>query len=127
MKEGQSLTAIAANAANQTTVQAENTAAISNPNEKNVTLETGIKRGESLIKTVVLRKPLVGSLRGLSLQDILKWEVNSMSKLLTRISEPTLTESEINSMDIPDFTELNVAVTDFLAPAAAKSQAALMT
>lgn len=122
-----SLSAVAANAANQTTVQAENTAAISNPNEKTVTLETGIKRGEFLIKTVVLRKPLVGSLRGLSLQDILKWEVNSMSKLLTRISEPTLTESEINSMDIPDFTELNVAVTDFLAPAAAKSQAALMT
>lgn len=122
-----SLSAVAANAANQTPVQAENTAAIANPNEKTVTLETGIKRGEYLIKTVVLRKPLVGSLRGLSLQDILKWEVNSMSKLLTRISEPTLTESEINSMDIPDFTELNVAVTDFLAPAAAKSQAALMT
>lgn len=123
-----SLSAVAANAAsNQTPVQAENTAAIANPNEKTVTLETGIKRGDHTIKTVVLRKPLVGALRGLSLQDVLKWDVDSMNKLLTRISSPTLTESEINNMDIPDFTELNVAVTDFLAPAAAKSQAALMT
>ena len=105
--------------------QAENTAAIANPDEKTVILETGIKRGEHTLKTIVLRKPKVGALRGLSLQDVLKWDVDSMNKLITRISSPTLTEAEINNMDIPDFTDLNVAVTDFLAPAAVKSQAAL--
>lgn len=106
--------------------QAINTAAATNPNVKTVTLETPLVRGDNLISIVEIRKPNVGTLRNLSLQDVLKWDVGSMVKLLPRITSPALSEPEIMNMDIPDFTALNVAVTDFLASASAKSQAALM-
>lgn len=96
-----------------------------NATEKTVTFETGLKRGDQIINSIIIRKPNVGALRGLSLQDILKWDVNAMTKLITRISSPNLTEAEINSLDIPDYTDINVAVTDFLASANLKSQVAL--
>lgn len=107
--------------------QVANTEAAANSNVKVVELETPLVRGETSIKTVEIRKPNVGTLRGLSLQSVLQWDVTTMTKLLPRITSPALSEAEINSMDIPDFTELNLAVTGFLASASAKSQAALMT
>lgn len=106
--------------------QATNTATAADPNITAVELESPIKRGENSITVIEVRKPNVGSLRGLSLQNVLQWDVNTMTTLLTRITSPVLNESEIRNMDIPDFTALNVAVTDFLASANAKSQAALM-
>lgn len=107
--------------------QTTNTEATANPNVKTVELETPLVRGEVTINTIEIRKPNVGTLRGLSLQSVLQWDVTTMTKLLPRITSPALSEAEINTMDIPDFTELNLAVTGFLASASAKSQAALMT
>jgi hypothetical protein len=105
--------------------QAINTAAAANPNVKTVTLETPLTRGDNLISSIEIRKPNVGTLRGLSLQSVLQWDVNSMSKLLPRITSPAISEPEIMKMDVSDFTALNIAVTGFLA--SAKSQVALMT
>lgn len=107
--------------------QAANTAVVADPNAKVVTLENPILRGTQQITEITIRKPNVGSLRALSLQSVLQWDVNSMIKLLPRITAPTISEQELTNMDIPDFTALNVAVTDFLASASAKSQIALMT
>lgn len=109
----------------KTEEQQVNSAAIENPNLKVVDLETGIKRGDTVINTITISKPNVGALRDLSLQSVLQWDVNSMSKLLTRITNPPVTVQEINSMDVADYTSLNIAVTDFLLSAKQKSQTAL--
>lgn len=63
-----------------------------------VTLDTPIKRGDQLIETVTLRKPMSGELRGLSLNDILQNDVLSLQKVIPRISTPMLTEQDRKSV-----------------------------
>ncbi|NNP73915.1 hypothetical protein A7P53_15120 [Acinetobacter defluvii] len=97
------------------------------PNVRIVELENPIIRGDQRFTTIQLRKPNVGTLRNLSLQDVLKWDVNATNTLLTRVTLPTLNLNEINEMDVSDYTSLAVELTNFLVSAKAKSQAALMT
>lgn len=107
--------------------QIENTEAIANPNVKTVQLESPIIRGGQTITTISLGKPNVGTLRNLSLQDVLKWDITATNIVITRISQPSLTIDELNSMDVGDYTSLCVELTDFLVSAKAKSQATLTT
>lgn len=109
------------------TAQVQNTQAIQDPNLRIVELENPIIRGDQCFTTIQLRKPNVGTLRNLSLQDVLKWDVNATNTLLTRVTLPTLNLNEINEMDVSDYTSLAVELTNFLVSAKAKSQAALMT
>lgn len=78
-----------------------------------VNLTQPIKRGENSIASVVLRKPEVGSLRGLKMTDILQMDVNAMMALLPRISEPALLPAEISAMDPADFMELAGRIVGF--------------
>lgn len=110
-----------------TDTQAENNQAIQDSNVRIVELENPIIRGDQRITSIQLRKPNVGTLRNLSLQDVLKWDVNATNTLLTRVTLPTLNLNEINEMDVSDYTSLAVELTNFLVSAKAKSQAALMT
>ncbi len=107
--------------------QVQNTQAIQDPNVRLVELENPIIRDKESFTTIQLRKPHVGTLRNLSLQDVLKWEVTALNTLLTRVTFPTLNLNEINEMDVSDYTALAVELTNFLVSAKAKSQAALMT
>ncbi len=107
--------------------QTENTQVLSDPNIRIVELEKPFIRGEQRFTTIQLRKPNVGTLRNLSLQDVLKWEVNATNILLTRITLPTLSLNELNEMDVSDYTSLAVELTNFLVSAKVKSQAALTT
>lgn len=107
--------------------QVQNTQAIQDPNVRLVELENPIIRGDQRFTTIQIRKPNVGTLRNLSLQDVLKWEVNATNVVLTRITFPTLNLNELNEMDVSDYTSLAVELTNFLVSAKAKSQAALMT
>lgn len=87
---------------------------------KTITLDTPIKRGETDITSVELRKPLAGELRGLSLTALLQMDVTALQRVLSRITTPTLTEQEVGSMDPADLTQLGSEVVDFLLPKAAK-------
>ena len=107
--------------------QNENTQVLSDPNIRIVELESPIIRGEQRITSIQLRKPNVGTLRNLSLQDVLKWEINATNTVLTRITLPTLNLNELNEMDVSDYTSLAVELTNFLVSAKVKSQAALTT
>ncbi|AMW79756.1 hypothetical protein AMD27_13190 [Acinetobacter sp. TGL-Y2] len=107
--------------------QETNTSAIADPNVKTATLENPIMRGEIAITEIQIRKPNVGTLRNLSLQDVLKWDINAVNTVLTRVTQPTLNVAELNAMDVSDYTTLTVELTSFLVSAKAKSQAALMT
>lgn len=104
-----------------------NTETITDPNVKTAILENPIKRGDIQITEIQIRKPNVGTLRNLSLQDVLKWEINAVNTVLTRVTQPALNVAELNAMDVSDYTTLTVELTSFLVSAKAKSQAALMT
>lgn len=88
-----------------------------NPNL--ITLDTPIKRGDELIKTLTLTKPNAGTLRGVSLADVASSDVNALIKVLPRMTYPPLTEAEITRMELPDMMTLAAKVVGFLVPASA--------
>lgn len=83
-------------------------------NENIVKLEFPIKRGETEIKQVELMKPNAGSLRGVRLSDIAGSDVDSLIVVLPRITVPSLTKAECNSLDPVDLIALAGKVIGFL-------------
>ncbi|WP_372941445.1 phage tail assembly protein [Shewanella sp.] len=79
-----------------------------------VELDYPIKRGDKEIKTIELRKPRAGEMRGLSLTDVLQMEFNALNRLLPRITNPALTEAEIMNLDPADLLQIGSEVTSFL-------------
>lgn len=83
-----------------------------------VILDEPIERGEGekkqTIKEVKLRRPKSGELRGLRLVEVANADVSSLITVIPRISEPPLTEKELNDMDPADFSSLAVEVAGFL-------------
>lgn len=78
-----------------------------------VDLEEPIVRGETKITKVILQKPKGGALRGTSMNDVLNSDVNTMFKVIPRISTPSITEAELIDMEADDLTSLCGAVVDF--------------
>ncbi len=85
----------------------------------NITLQSPIKRSETSIDAVVLRKPTAGELRGVSLVELLQMDVSAISKVLPRITVPTLVQEEIAGMDPADLLAMGAAISGFLLPTAA--------
>ena len=83
---------------------------------KTVTLDQVIQRGDTTITEVQLRKPKAGEMRGLNMADVLQMDVNALTKLLPRITTPILTEAEIGNMDPADLMQLGSEVSTFLVP-----------
>jgi len=92
------------------------------PTSKTITLDTPIKRGDQSITSVTLRKPSSGELRGLNLTDLLQMDVNSLKKVLPRITSPILTEQDIDSLDPADLVDLGSSVALFLVKKANQEQ-----
>lgn len=84
----------------------------------NITLQSSIHRGETSIDAVSLRKPTAGELRGVSLVDLLQMDVDAISKVLPRITTPTLLEQEIAGMDPAVLLTMGAAISGFLLPTA---------
>ncbi|MCG8995052.1 phage tail assembly protein [Laribacter hongkongensis] len=83
-------------------------------NSKTLTLDTPIKRGDTLIDSLTLRKPGAGELRGCAISDLARMDVATLVRVIPRISTPSLTEHEVSSMDLADLTELASEVAGFL-------------
>ncbi|GHD59833.1 phage tail assembly protein [Jeongeupia chitinilytica] len=85
---------------------------------KNVTIELDepIKRGDQIIASITLRKPNSGALRGLNLTDVMQINVSALKTLLPRISDPTLTEADVDKLDPADLLQLGTEVAGFLVP-----------
>ena len=81
-----------------------------------VTLSTPIIRGEQSISQIEVRHHKSGELRGLALADLLRLEVDSLRKLLPRITIPTLVDQEVSSLPPSDLVKLGMEVASFLAP-----------
>lgn len=88
-----------------------------------VTLDFPIKRGDTEITVIELRKPNAGALRGTSLQALVNLDVNALATVLPRITTPTLTEHEVNQLDPADLVQLGSEFAVFLAPKAALAAA----
>ncbi|EKF65019.1 phage tail assembly protein [Serratia plymuthica] len=85
-----------------------------------VTLSTPIKRGSTEISTVAITDTIkqAGSLRGLRLVDVLNFDYDAISTLLTRVTAPALTSVEISMLDTGDFVSFIEELTPFLTKAA---------
>ena len=84
------------------------------PQFRTVTLDTPIMRGETAIAELKLRKPRSGELRGLSLVDLGQLKVDALTKVLPRISMPTLTEAEVGNMEPADLLACGAEIGSFL-------------
>lgn len=85
-----------------------------------VTLTTPIKRGGNEVSTVAITDTIkqAGSLRGLRLVDVLNFDYDAISTLLTRVTSPALTSLEISTLDTGDFVSFIEELTPFLTKAA---------
>ncbi|QHH99229.1 phage tail assembly protein [Acinetobacter dispersus] len=96
-----------------TTEQVENLEAVKDPNVITVNFDHGYKRGEKLIKEVVIRKPKSRALRGLSLVNLLQLDIDSIAKVASRISLPTMSENDVFELDPADLTKLGKEIISF--------------
>ncbi|MBC3211928.1 phage tail assembly protein [Serratia fonticola] len=81
-----------------------------------VTLDTPVKRGDTEIKLVTLIKPNAGTLRGVSLAAVAGSDVDALIKVLPRMTYPSLTESEVALLELPDLVALAGQVVGFFSP-----------
>lgn len=65
------------------------------------------------ITHVSLRRPDAGSLRGLKLTDVLQMDVQAMTRLLPRLSEPALMPDQVEALHPADLLTLSAGVVGF--------------
>lgn len=89
-----------------------------------VILNQPIKRGDTEISEVTITDTMrqSGCLRGLRLFDVMQSDVDSLVKLLPRVTSPALTEVELTMMSTYDFVVLATAAVSFFGPNSATSQ-----
>lgn len=90
-----------------------------------VELECPIVRGKEEIASIILSKPDAQKLLGVNLVDLMQMDVQSLIKVLPRITEPKLIEMEIRRMDPADLVQCGVTVSSFLLKKSAKEEASL--
>lgn len=78
-----------------------------------VTLSNPVRRGETVIDAITLRKPNAGELRGLTLQDVMSTDVTAILTLAQRISSPPLVKHEVDSLEPEDFAEIGAVIRGF--------------
>ncbi|MCW2391950.1 phage tail assembly protein [Sphingobium sp. B11D3A] len=81
---------------------------------RTVSLDSPVQRGEQSIESIQLRKPKSGELRGLSLVDLGQLKVDALTKIIPRISSPTLTEAEVANLDPSDLLACGAEIGSFL-------------
>ncbi|AMR77294.1 phage tail assembly protein [Cupriavidus nantongensis] len=85
------------------------------PVTETIALDEPIKRGEQVIESLTVRKPLAGALRGVSLVALCNMDVVALQTVLPRITTPTLTAADVANMDPADLLEVGTAVAGFFA------------
>lgn len=93
---------------------------------KIIPLFGAITRGKTVIKEVTITDAMAqtGSLRGLKLYDVMVSDVDSLIKLLPRVTSPALTELEVTALHPSDLAQLATGIADFLAPPSASNETA---
>ena len=80
-----------------------------------IVLEEPIKRGDkNTITEITLRRPKTGDLRHLKMADAIVGDVNTIIRMVPRISVPTLTEQEVVALDVADLLVCADTIAGFL-------------
>lgn len=81
---------------------------------KIIILDKPIKRGETEITSIEIRKPDAGALRGQSLRSLMNFETDAIMAVLPRITEPPLTPHDVALMDPADLLDAGSEIATFL-------------
>ena len=87
-----------------------------------IELDHPVIRGETEIRTVQIRKPKAGDLRGLSLSDLFDMKADTVMAVLPRVSTPTLAPHEINQLEVSDLFKFSVRLVAVLLPEEAQQE-----
>lgn len=79
-----------------------------------VTLTRPLKRGDKEIAEISLHEPTAGTLRGLSVNDVINGKADAIITLTPRISDPKLTEAEMSAMNMRDLALISGEIVGFL-------------
>lgn len=79
--------------------------------EETITLDSGQEINEITITDTMKQ---AGALRGLKMYDVMMSDVDSLIKLLPRVTSPRLTEKEVGQLPVYIFHELAKGVATFL-------------
>lgn len=93
-------------------------------NTQTLKLNSPIVRGDKEIAAITLHKPNVSAMRGVSMRLLLDMNVDAIVAVLPRISDPQLTEAEINKLDAPDLLQAAILVAGFFLPTSEYQDAA---
>jgi hypothetical protein len=83
-------------------------------NTQQVKLKSGLQSGKTTINELIIRKPLTGDLRGIKLVDFIELDIDSLAKVLPRITTPSIAEHEVFNLDLIDFSEITKVIAGFL-------------
>lgn len=75
-----------------------------------IELNKPLKRGEKTIKSLEIREPSAGELRGIKLLDVAQMDASAYAELLPRISTPAITAQEFNQMAMSDLMQVMTTV-----------------
>jgi|JI10StandDraft_1071094.scaffolds.fasta_scaffold27012_1 hypothetical protein len=89
-----------------------------------VELDQPIRRGESELKSIQIRKPKAGELRGVSLSDLFDMKADAVLTMIPRVSSPTLTATEVNQLEASDFAKFAVRLVASLLPQESQQEVA---
>lgn len=76
-----------------------------------ITLSNPVNVDGKEVTEITLRRPKAGELRGLQIQSIAMGDVNAVIKLVPRISQPPLSETDMANMDVSDFGTIATVLT----------------
>ena len=111
--------------ATTTTIATASAPDVADPNSH--TLDMPLVRGNQTIERITLRRPKSGELRGVSLQDLVNLDVSALSRVLPRISSPTLTEQDVANLDPADLVQLGGIFASFLMTKAVRQKVESLT
>ncbi|OCG45169.1 hypothetical protein A9G28_12900 [Gilliamella sp. Fer1-1] len=83
-------------------------------NTQQLKLKSGLQSGKNTITELTIRKPLTGDLRGIKLVDFIELDIDSLAKVLPRITTPTIAEHEVFNLDLIDLSAITQVIAGFL-------------
>lgn len=81
-----------------------------------VKLDAPIRRGETILEAIDLRRPLAGELRGTSIFAIARMETDALVTVLPRVTQPPLIEHEVLKLDAADLMQCGLVLSGFCMP-----------
>ena len=79
---------------------------------KPITLKNPIKNGDKSITEVTVRRPSAGEMRGFTLVDVNTLDINTLIKLIPRITTPPMTESQAELLAFDDISAIGLALVN---------------